>query len=126
MVYEPQIGDRVGASRWPYNACHPGCWEKPWCGVVIALDDPRAWAKTLAFNMEEPDQKEVTAHVAWCKSEGLLDDKCPVLWDFGTEHKVFFEMLEHVRPYADDVRAWQEARAKAYDVSNKLSELAAA
>jgi len=42
------VGAEVGAQRWPYHAAHPDCWWRPWKGVVLALDDPRAWSRTIA------------------------------------------------------------------------------
>lgn len=54
-------------------------------GTVLAKDDPRAWAGSLAFPCDAPDPVAVAAHVARCEAEGLLSDgKLPVLWDFGT------------------------------------------
>jgi hypothetical protein len=53
-------------------------------GIVIADDDPRAWAGSIAFPSPTPSQAEVTAHVAHCKQNGWGSwHEHPVLWDFG-------------------------------------------
>lgn len=124
-MYEPKIGDSVGAHRWPYWAAHPDCWGKPWGGVVIALDDPRAWANTLAFPTPDPDPEKVKAHVQWCKSQDLLKDKCAVLWDFEGKAVPTFESYGRnsdydVRPYANDFRKWKQERAAMYARDSKL------
>jgi hypothetical protein len=59
-------------------------------GTVLAKDDPRAWAGTLAFPESDPDPAAVKAHVEKC--ERRREDVCgvpgpsaqqPVKWDFG-------------------------------------------
>lgn len=102
-------GDLVGASRWPYSASHVDGWGAPWSGVLLAQDDVRAWTGTLRFS-GTPTLDEVRAHVAWCHANGLLADRVPVLWNFGTHSRVWWESIENVRPYADDVAAWESAR----------------
>jgi hypothetical protein len=58
-------------------------------GVVIAMNDPRAWAGSIAFPTATPNQTEVSAHVKRCQDRGdLLSDYQPVLWDFG---KVYWD-----------------------------------
>jgi hypothetical protein len=58
-------------------------------GVLLAAHDPRAWQGSLAFPGNDlPDVETVKAHVAKCTASGLLDDKQPVLWDFG---KVYWD-----------------------------------
>ncbi len=56
-------------------------------GILLRLDDPRAWAKSLKFPFTDeknlPAQEEVTAHVASCVAQGLLTGKVPVAWYFG-------------------------------------------
>lgn len=105
----PAIGSEVGAGRWPMKAAHPGCWGKPWKGILLAVDDPRAWAGTLAFPSATPDPVAVKAHVAWCRSQGLLrGDRVSVLWDFGSHgFQNHWERTEAVRPYAEDLAAWE-------------------
>jgi hypothetical protein len=49
-------------------------------GIVLARNDARAWANTLAFPTDSPDPDAVSAHVAQCT---FGDDKHPVLYPFG-------------------------------------------
>lgn len=108
----PLVGSLVGASRWPYACSHPDGWQAPWSGEVLALDDPRAWKGSIAFHGTDlPDAGAVSAHVASLRLRGLLSNTVPVLWDFGTYARVWWETPANVRPYALDVLAWQEARA---------------
>lgn len=67
------VGTEVGARRWPYHAAHPDYWGPPWKGVLVAENDPRACEKTLAFPFGRPSQEEVDAHIAWCRSQGLMN-----------------------------------------------------
>ncbi len=113
--HDVKVGSRVGAGRWPYAACHPDCWGKPWQGLVLAVDDPRAWAGTLAFPGKRPNREAVKAHVAWCRAQGLLDDRQPVLWAFGDRKQVYWESAASLRPYAQDLEAWTAARQAAYE-----------
>lgn len=75
-----------------YVSCHYRRLASPYkrgdgsihIGVALALDDPRAWAGSIAFPTPTPDAAAVKAHVASCKLRGLLSDgKQPVLYDFG-------------------------------------------
>lgn len=82
------------ALRWAAGAFAPGtrvrcAYRGPsHVGVVLAYDDPRVWANSLAFPVSEPDQAAVTAHVQRCFDQGLFSDgKQPVAWDF--EGKVY-------------------------------------
>lgn len=56
-------------------------------GIMLRLDDPRAWAGSLKFPFTSennlPAQDEVTAHVANCIGQGLLTGNVPVAWYFG-------------------------------------------
>jgi len=110
----PALGTLVGARRWPDSHAHPDCWGRPWPGVVVPLDDPRAWQGTLAFPRDElPDAGAVSAHVAACLLRGWLRDRVAVLWDFGSHgSRCYFE--SDLRPYAEDLAAWETARAEAY------------
>lgn len=108
------VGKRVGAGRWPYSAAHPDCWQKPHEGLVLALDDPRAWAGTTAFPMQKPDAAEVAAHVAWCQEQNLLATELPVLWDFPSGQMVRWESITSLVSPEDDFAAWQKAREAAY------------
>jgi hypothetical protein len=49
-------------------------------GIVLARNDARAWANTLAFPTDSPDPDAVSVHVACCT---FGDDKHPVLYPFG-------------------------------------------
>ncbi len=111
-----KIGTKVGAKRWPYAHAHPGCWNQPWVGTVVAKDDPRVWQGTIAFPGNRlPSAAKVKAHVEWCLSQGLLTG-IPVLWNFDgpTGPRVYWEKPENVVPYADDLAAWELARAEAF------------
>jgi len=111
------VGTEVGAKRWPYSGAHPLAWGRPWKGVVIAHDDPRAWADTLAFPGRVPTIEEARAHVAEITARGFDKTlKIPVLWDYGAHgEKVYFEMAYSLRPYAEDVAEWEEARERCLD-----------
>lgn len=111
MTDEIKPGTKVGAERWAYRAAHPGCWLKPWSGVVLDRDDPRAWEGSIAFPSKRPNREAVRAHVA--EHPSLLQ-KVPVLWNFGGEKRVFWESAANVRPYAEDVAAWKAARDAAF------------
>lgn len=111
-----KVGDVVGAERWPYSAAHPDCWQQPWSGMVLAVNDPRAWTNTLRF-LGTPPQEAVDAHVARCQSQGLLQNDVPVLWDFGPHGtKVWWEPITSLRPYDQDAEAWRLARAEKYGI----------
>ena len=91
------VGMEVGARRWPYEGAHPACWLEPLKGVVLAADDPRAWAGTWYAH----SQAAVDAHLAWCRRENLLDDAIPVLWMSASgEPFVFWSEPNVLRPYA--------------------------
>jgi hypothetical protein len=104
------IGTLVGAGRWPYSHMHSNGWGTPWSGTLLARDDPRAWAGTLAFPESDPDPEAVKKHVKRCDEQLWLDTRVPVLWDFGTYSRVLWEDKESLRPYDEDVRQWHIAR----------------
>jgi len=106
-------GTLVGARRWPYSHAHPGCWLEPYRGVLLARNDPRAWAFTLFSPNGEPLPDEIDRHVQRCLAEGLLADVVPVLWDF-REHgqHVHWEQLAGVVPAGVDRDNWQRARQR--------------
>jgi hypothetical protein len=108
----PAPGTKVGARRWPYHGAHPGCWGRPWAGVVLALDDPRAWAGSIAFPTATPDPAAVTAHVRKCILAGGCTE-VPVLWTFGAEQKIYWSRPAHLRPYAVDLEEWARERGEA-------------
>lgn len=103
--------------RWPYDGCHPDCWQPPLKGVVLDQTDPRAWKGTLAFPCRDgalPDADKVTAHVHRCHGEGLLNDKVPVLYqgvDAG-EPFIQWDDLDKLLPYADMRAEWEQTRAE--------------
>ena len=103
------VGDAVGAGR-----CPPA--GPPWMGILLAVDDPRAWAGTLAFPRPagadvdwEPEAAAVKAHVAKCAAQGDVITSVPVLWDFKTYRRVWWERPESLRPYAEEHEEWKQA-----------------
>ena len=108
----PAVGLEVGAKRWPYAAAHPDAWGLPWKGTVLATNDPRAWEGTMAFPSRLPSQSEVDSHVVGYTFEG----RAPVLWDFGSSGlKSFWEPIHALRPYSEDLAAWDLERAEAIE-----------
>src|SRR5438105_6724734 len=73
------VGREVGAARWPQPLTLS---RPPWKGVVLACNDLRVWAETIAFPRPVAllRQDEVDQHVARCHADGLLDHSVPVLW----------------------------------------------
>lgn len=63
-------------------------------GIVLANDDPRAWAGTLAFPEANPEPAAVREHVL--KVASLLDHKRPVLWAFENPRVYWDSQLTHV------------------------------
>lgn len=59
-------------------------------GELLAVDDPRAWAGTIAFPFPGlPDAELVRAHVV---RHGIPnDDKLPVLWHSFPEPRVYWD-----------------------------------
>lgn len=94
-------GTLVGSDRRPFgDGSHAG--GRPWSGVVLARDDPRAWRGTLyAGRRNRFRPGELAAHVA---SHGGMRDRLPVLWEFG---KVYWEDASKLVPYAQDAIAWR-------------------
>ena len=112
--YIPQVGDLVGAQRWPNRGNHPDCWGLPWKGLVLDPRDPRAWANTIAFPVAEPDPVAVRRHVDACVLQGY-PPSIPVLWDFGAAGlTTYWSAAEHLRPFDEDYQAWLVARANAH------------
>lgn len=111
------VGTEVGCEyRWPYHGAHPDCWAVPHKGVVLALDDPRAWRGSIAFPRNVPTQEECTAHVQSCLDRGLLMKNIPVLWQSSVDPEQFmqWDAADKLRPYAEELAAWEAARAAAY------------
>lgn len=115
MVVEMvEVGTLVGAGRWPFAHAHPDCWNQPWSGTVLDVLDPQVWKGTIAFpGKRAPSREKVRAHVEWCRNQGLLGgDEIPVLWHFDgkTGPRVYWEKVEKVVPYAEDLASWAAAR----------------
>ena len=124
--WTPKPGDLVGAGRWPLSGAHPDLWESPHSGRVLERNDPRAWANTLAFPHHEPSQEEVDAHLArlalrkqaenlgWMKRSETAEPEgtLPVAWEFASG-KVYWEPAARLRPFDEDLEAWEIARKKA-------------
>lgn len=111
-----KAGTKVGAGRWPNIHEHPDNWGRPWSGTILAVDSPRAWAKTPAFPTTYPDPILIAAHVKLSRDKGLppLPD-VPVLWDFGRHGQiVYWEPEGRLRPYPEDLQAWAASRREAY------------
>ena len=94
--------------RWPMSGSHPDCWELPHLGEVLSVNDPRAWANTLAFSGRTPDQAEVDAHLAKLAGHGITIKDTPVKYYFGVMWDI------NVRPYEEVRVEWQQARFEAY------------
>ena len=109
-----RIGMEVGGRRWPYLMSHPDAWLKPWKGVILAQNDPMAWSRCMLFGTRIPEQHEIDKHVSWCHSNGLLSESIPVLWDFGTEQKVYWEKITSLSTYEIDCLDWAASRERAY------------
>lgn len=52
-------------------------------GKVLALDDPRAWANTLAFPQDKPNRRTVKEHLLRHPTVGIKS--IPVLYKFGVQ-----------------------------------------
>ncbi len=128
------VGSAVGCRyRWPYSANHPDCWKPPIKGILLALDNPRAWQNTYAFpsysHPDGPSIEQATTHVLRCLKQGLLLDALPVNYSYdGGLNTNFPEMLvqwetrDQLSPYAEELREWEEARAQAYnDYSSNMT-----
>ncbi len=110
----PAPGTEVGCYyRWPYQSAHPDCWQPPHKGIVLALDDPRAWRDSAAFPRNLPTQEECTKHVQKCLEMGLLKDTVPVLWSWAKGHEQWLAWDNNLRPYAAELVAWDAARKAA-------------
>jgi len=68
-------------------------------GTLLAVNDPAAWAETMAFPGRTPTQAEVDAHLANKMIAGVFasentDPRIPIEWDFG---KVYWEHTSAIR-----------------------------
>lgn len=102
-------GRLVGARRWPRANENPGNWEPPHLGVVLATDDPAAWAGSLAFP-GTPSQDDVRAHLAKQASPGAPCGTTPVLWLFPGAYRVYWEPTDRLSSAEDDQKAWETFR----------------
>jgi len=82
--------------------------------VILAQNDPKAWAGSILYGARTPEQHEVDQHIAWCHGNGLLLDSIPVLWDFGTEQRVYWEKIASLSTYELDCLDWADARKRAF------------
>ncbi|MEC4339714.1 MULTISPECIES: hypothetical protein [Stenotrophomonas] len=119
---EFHVGQEVGAGRWPFAGEYPGNWGIPWKGLVLDPANPQAWANTGAFPTENPDPEQVRLHLSRVGST----DRVPVLWDFGGSRVAYWELKSALRPYADDLAAWEQARRNAMKNSSISSTAALA
>ena len=93
-------------------------------GLVLAADDPRAWAGTMAFpdtSLDAPPAAEdVTAHLAKHSALGTpLGGKVPVLWSFG---RVYWEALDALAPCGlGEGQDWVILRADVSQANNGLA-----
>jgi hypothetical protein len=110
-----KTGTLVGAGRWANQNAHPNQWHKPLRGQVIDFCDVRAWANSIHFPEDTPHAGEVMGVALKLQAEGRLDGLTPVLWDFGTHWRVYWEKDSTLRPYDDDVILWRAARALRLD-----------
>ena len=107
MTIDTLSGMEVGCRyRWPYDGCHPDCWQPPLKGAVLEQTDPRAWKGSLAFPCRDgdlPDADKVKTHVQWCHGEDLLNDKVPVLYQGVDASGPFiqWESIDALLPYGD-------------------------
>lgn len=120
----PAPGTEVSCSyRWPYQSAHPDCWQPPHKGVVLALDDPRAWTNTIAFPGRTPEQEECTAHVKKCRDNGWLSTSVPVLWDSTvTPGEQWVGWDYNLRPYPEELSLWDYARLEARITAKMLED----
>ena len=110
-----KVGTTVGAGRWPNRKAHPEQWQKPLAGQVLDFCDVRAWANSIHFPTDNPHPGEVMGLALRLKEQGVLADLTPVLWDFGTHERVYWEQTALLRPYAEDVSLWRASRAMRID-----------
>lgn len=105
-----KAGTEVGCRyRWPYFANHSDCWQRPIKGIVLALDDPRAWDKSLAFPIGAT-QEDVTAHVEKCINQGYLNGReVPVLYNVNGEEIIRWDY--QLSPYDHELAVWERAWA---------------
>ena len=110
MILPFNVGTEVGTEyRWPDDSAHPDCWREPGKGGVLAPNDPRAWTNTVRFPGRIPKQAEVEKHLADLQERSIPLTGVPVLWDFGDEQRMCWEIA--VVPYQQCLLHWRVARA---------------
>lgn len=110
-----KTGSPVGAGRWPDQHTHPDFWPRPLRGQILDFCDVRAWANSLYFPEDNPHAGDVMGVALKLRAEGVLDGVLPVLWDFGTHQRVFWEKEARLHPYDEDLVLWRAARALRLD-----------
>lgn len=110
-----KTGTWVGAGRWPNKNAHPDHWHKPVRGQVVDFCDVRAWANTIHFPEDNPHAGDVMGLALKLRSEGKLEGLTPVMWDFITHRRVYWEKTAELRAYEDDVVLWRAAKALRLD-----------
>ena len=101
--------------RCPMDSAHPDCWKEPWKGIVLANNDPRAWAGTVAMAYDDnPSQERVDAHLADLAEREIEQTSIAVLYDFDGNPAVHWEPADKVKPYADVLREWHCRRQQEY------------
>jgi hypothetical protein len=116
--------------RWPYDSCHPDCWLPPHRGIVLHLDDPRAWADTLAFpgstHPNGPPQEAVTAHVMK-HMPGIGKKTIPILYKSPIPDDVLFvqwDTIVNVHPYEEEYNTWTIMRETRYrEITNEADKV---
>lgn len=142
------VGMEVGAGRWPWHGAHPDCWGKPWKGMVLSPDDPRAWESTIAFpgTSQVPTRGEVLLHLwsvknmyHWAFKEHMSPEMWrkeydkpntfPILWDFDGKRKVFWARpakhdldIYGAKPYKLDLLLWKKERRTAMQQVQQANE----
>lgn len=104
-----EVGDVVGACRWPGVGGHSDSWGKPWMGEVLSEGDPRAWEGRGGV-VGSPSAREIREKLA--DTRVLRQGLVPVLWHFEVK-RVHWERAACLRPYEVDVEAWSESRRRA-------------
>jgi len=102
----------VGARRWPFVGSHPGCWREPWKGEVLRMDDRRAWEGASGYE-GRPSAGQMVSLLE--RTQDLRRGLVPVLWNFENP-RIYWERVECLKGYEEDLREWREARARAEQV----------
>lgn len=106
-----KAGEMVGAKRWPFAGGHPSCWGKPWRGEVLRREDRRAWEGALRCEASAGSGQTLKQSES---AQDLMQGMVPVLWRFDAP-RVYWERVECLRTYEEDLREWREVRTRAED-----------